>query len=96
MARFRRITIQAARRRFNENKAVYLCPHKMAPDGPYSPAALVFGREWLERAELYKGNEKLWAGTLEKTAWAIMLNNWKHYNASYETGYYPAYYVEVN
>lgn len=95
MASFKRISKAAARKLFNEGKGVYLCPHKMRPDTPFSEAILVFSKEWLDRAEMYRDNPKLWCGTLEKTAWNLMYNNWSFYNSSYETGYYAAYYVEV-
>ena len=76
----RRITIREAKQRFYNGQPIYLCPCKMRPGGPWNMAALVV---WSE------------ADRNSLMAWPRMLANWKFYNASYETGYYPHYYVEV-
>jgi hypothetical protein len=92
----KRITIQAAKKLFCEgNKFIYVCPHKFRPEGPFSMAAIVCGKEYLEKAEGYRDHPTLWKGTVEKTAWALMYDNWEWCNASWEAGYYPHYYVEA-
>lgn len=95
MASFKRISKSAAKKLFNEGKGVYLCPCKMMPGTPFNMAALIYGKEYLEKAEMYRNSPDLWKGTLEATAWDLMYNNWSFYNTSYETGYYAAYYVEA-
>ncbi len=90
----RRISKAQARKLFAADRPIYLCPHKMRPDGPFSCACLILGKSYLENAEMYRNDPQLWKGTLEKTAWDLMYNNWCFYNATYETGYYAAYYVE--
>lgn len=92
--RFRRITIHQAKKRFFNGEVVYFCPHKMRPDGPFSCATGIHPKEWLENAESYQNHPDLWKGSTEATAWRLAYNNWAYYNASYETGYYAAYYVE--
>lgn len=92
----KRITKAEARKRFFADKLFYICPVKMAPDYPFSFSCPVPSSvEYLERAERYRDNETLWKGTPEKTAWELFYTNWAHYNATYETGYYAAYYVDV-
>lgn len=91
----KRITIFEARKRFAAGKPVALCPHKMWPEGPFSPAAWVDAKEWLVKAERYRADKAMWDGTLEGTAWKLMYANWKWANSlSHETGYYPWFYVE--
>jgi len=96
MVQFSRISIFEARKRFTSGKAFYICPCKMRPGGGFNMACLILsGKEWANQAEIYTDNPKLWKGTIEKTAWELMYNNWNHYNTSYETGYYAHYYVEA-
>ncbi len=91
----KRITCAEAKKLFFAGKPFRACPVKLRPDGPFNPSVLVLsGKEWLEKAEGYKNDPKLWEGSVEKTAWNLFVKNWKYYNASYEAGYYPAYYVE--
>jgi hypothetical protein len=94
-----RISKQKARKLFAEgDKPIYLCPVKMHPAGPFSPACLIFGEEYLQKAAWYKDSSDLWKGTLEKTAWDLMYNNFAYYNLSsctHEVGRYAAYYVDV-
>lgn len=86
--KYRRITKREAQKRFAANQLVLVCPRKMRPDGPFSMASIVFGGEYRERAlRLYNNADP-------KFAWDLMYNNWKHYNASHETGYYAHYYVQ--
>lgn len=91
---FVKISKAEAKKRFAKSEAIFLCPCKLAPDGPFSSAALVYGKEYLEKAKLYIDHPTLWKGSIEATAWDLMFNNWKHYNASYECGYYPTYYIQ--
>lgn len=95
---FRRISIHEAKRKFFKGEVVYFCPHKMRPDGPFSQSVAIHPKEWLENAErYYKENQSspCWKGSIEATAWSLAYNNWAYYNASWEAGYYPAYYIEV-
>lgn len=91
---FRRITTTEAKKLWLAGKSVYLCPHKLHPCSPWNMATLVTSAEWLEAADRHGPTSEVWDGSRETTAWALMLNNWRYYNASYETGYYPHYYVE--
>lgn len=92
---FRQISIVKAKKLFNDGKSfIYLCPCKFRPNSVFNTAVLVSGAEWLDRASMYKDNPELWKGSIELTAWELMLNNWKYYNASNESGYYPHYYVQ--
>ncbi len=99
---FIRISKRAARKLFAEgNKMFYLCPCKLYPGSPWNVAALVCGREYLEtaRARMERDADQLtdpWNDSVESLAWDLLYNNWAFYNASYETGYYAHYYVEVD
>lgn len=94
--KFKKISCTEAKKLFLENKPFYACPHKLRPSSSFNIAALVFGLEYKQRAERYKVHGDIWKGTIEKTAWNLFAKAWKHYNGSYEGGYYPAYYVEDN
>ena len=88
-----RISKREAVKRFADDQPIYLCPCKMRPEGPLSSACLILGKEYTERAEWYRDDPKLWEGDIVRTAWALMYNNWRFYNASHETGYYAHYYI---
>ena len=91
----RRITKREAKKLFSAGKIVMFCPCKMRPSGPFSMAASIHPVEWLEKAELYNyDGSTLWKGNVQETAWSLAYNSWSYYNASYETGYYPHYYVD--
>jgi len=100
VADFIRITKWEARRLFAKgNETIFLCPCKMHPGFPFNMALMVSGKEWLEKAQWYKPRDDgttsdLWKGTIEKTAWDLLYNNWNYYNTSYETGYYAHYYIQ--
>ena len=93
------ISCAAAKKLFKEGQPFYACPCKLRPDGPFSSAALILsGAEWLERAGWKEGAEvglydEFLKAKVEKSAWELFVNNWKYYNASWEAGYYPTYYV---
>lgn len=89
----RRITQRQAKKLFADGEMIVLCPCKCHPYPPFSMGVQINSKEYLERAEDYRGNGKLWKGDIESTAWSLMYNNWRYYNASYETGYYAHYYI---
>ncbi len=93
--RWLKITKHQAKKRFVNGDVIQLCPCKMAPGGPLSLTCVVEGKPYLEKAETYRGNPDLWHNTLEETAWSLMYNIWEYHNASWETGYYPHYYVRT-
>ena len=92
---FTRITKREAKKRFFADQAIFFCPCKMKPGFPWNQACLVLGKEYLERAALYRDIPTLWEGTIEKTAWGLAYRNWSHYNTSWECGYYAHYYKET-
>lgn len=93
---FKRIRKPEALKRFIEGKPFYLCPCKLYPSSPWNVAYLcVSGKEWMESADRHGKESKLWEGSRERTAWQLMMNNWCYYNATYETGYYPHFYIEA-
>ena len=86
-----RITKQHARKRFAAGQAFYLCPRKMCPDYPFSPAYPV-SADYLRR---YRSDSGVYKGDVsDQEAWDALYNNWAHYNTSYEQGYYAAYYID--
>jgi hypothetical protein len=91
-----RITKRDAFKRFTTGKPFYMCPCKLHPFPPFSPASLILnGQEWMERAERYRDHPELWKGTIEQTAWDLLYNAWAFSNANYECGYYAHYYIET-
>lgn len=101
MPTFKRITKREAFKRFVQDQPIYLCPFKMRPTACFNMACLILGKEYLEKAKGFDPASRclanrVWKGSVEKTAWAIMYNNWICYNASHEVGYYPHYYVQQN
>lgn len=89
----KKITKAVAKKLFNEGFNIVLCPNKMMPGLPFSMGCLVSSKEYLENAKRYENDKKLWKGTVEKTAWNLMYNNWSYYNTGYEVGYYAHYYL---
>ena len=93
--RWLKITKQQAKKRFVNGDVIHLCPCKMAPGGILSLVCLIESKPYLEAARACRGNHDLWRGTVENTAWSLMYNVWEYYNASWETGCYPHYYVRA-
>jgi hypothetical protein len=90
-----RISKSQAFKLFCEGKPFIVCPCKCHPYAPWNMGyPCRNGLEHIEDAKRYKEGDPLWKGTLEKTAWALMYNNWAFYNTNYEVGYYAHYYVE--
>jgi len=94
---FIRISKQKARKLFAEGTTpLYICPVKLRPGLPFNSASLIFGKEYLEKAEGYR-DHPLCSGTLEKTAWDLMYRQYEFYNLSSctnEIGRYAAYYIQ--
>jgi len=93
--RWLKITKQQARKRFAHGDLIHLCPCKMAPGGVLSLTCLIESQDYLEKAKTYRSHPDLWKGTVEETAWSLMYNIWEYHNASWETGYYPHYYIQA-
>lgn len=53
MRRFTRITKQEAQKRFAASLPIYLNPCKLAPNGPWSMACLVFGKDYESWDQMY-------------------------------------------
>lgn len=94
----RRITKREAFKLFTTTDTlVYFCPCKMWPEGPWSSACPISGKEYLEDARAYEQYDQqspCWKGTVEQTAWDLAYNNWAFYNTCHEMGYYAHYYVQ--
>lgn len=82
---FIKISKQEARRRFGNGETIVLCPRKLRPGFPFAPHVTVNGSRW--RQETY-GNPT------NSELWDRMYNSFCFYNCSWETGYYPHYYLE--
>ena len=82
-----RISKREAQKRFNANLPILVCPCKLRPDGPFASAWLIFGKEYNERAKNPYSSAQ--------NGWELMYNEWRHFNASHETGYYAHYYIEI-
>lgn len=75
---FTRITKREARKLFAQDKPFYIIAHKMRPGYPFSMGMTIHPTEY----------------HAENRRFDQMVSNWNWYNASYETGYYPAFYLE--
>lgn len=76
----KRVNKRVARRLFNEGKIITVFPCKANPRSPWW-----FGMEWDRNYLLSIGED----GDFDK-----LCNTFTYYNCNYETGYYPAFYVE--
>lgn len=85
MSQFIRITKREAQRRFIAGDTIVLCPCKLRPGFPFAPHVPVNGKR--HRSEAY-GNPT------DAELWKRMYNNYCFYNSSWETGYYPHYYLD--
>lgn len=106
---WKRITKKQAFKRFTEHKTIYLVPCKFYPGGVWNVECLItLTDDLIDSAKRYEQYFKeqdtsfyakqyahLWSGSIEKTAWNLMYNNWSYYNTSYEQGYYAHYYILV-
>lgn len=81
---FVRINKTQARRVYERGTRVYVTHHKLRPANYYS---------WMP---LEKRDDYYWPDHLYKTQFDYRCMNWKIYNACYEWGYYPSFYVEVS
>jgi len=75
----KRINKRIARKLFAESKPFYIIAHKMRPGGPFHMGMTVFPSAYHE----------------EQRDFDYMISNFSWYNCSYETGYYPAYYLGI-
>jgi len=80
-----KISKAEARRRFDQDLPVILCPCKLRPGGPFSSDVTIFPQAHKDHAKLVGSSD----------AWSTMYNQWKFYNASHEVGYYASYYKQV-
>lgn len=90
---YTRISKQAARRRFNEGKNVYVIARKMRPGRPFSMGCVLYG----DMFEHEKDNWRYADIPMDDRRNAMFehfLREFTWYNCSYETGYYPAFYIE--
>lgn len=90
--RWVRLTIQRAKERWAAGDAITLVPCKCSPESPCGFAVTIDPAAYMEKAKAYR-DSKLWAGSVEKTAWRLMYNNWSHYNTGPEVGNYAHYYI---
>ena len=77
-AHYTRISKRIARKLFEQGKSFYIIAHKMRPGYPFTMGMTVFPIAYHEESKDFD----------------YLVNNWNYYNASYETGYYPAFYLE--
>ena len=80
---FIRITKKKARQLFIEDKSFSLCPCKLIPSFPFCQALRVNPKDWKKQPE----------DNVDE-AFEALITDWVYYNASYEVGYYPHYYIE--
>jgi hypothetical protein len=100
--RYTRIKKKEAFERFSKGEVIYLVPCKMYPGGFWNVACPIqLTNDLKDHAMRYKQDydnntryAHLWHGTIEKTAWELIYNNWAYYNTNYEMGYYAHYYLK--
>lgn len=74
---YRRITKRQARLMFEEGNPFHVIAHKLRPGAPYMMGMDVYPSKW----------------KLDNRDFDFLVREFNYYNASWETGYYPAYYV---
>lgn len=80
---FKRINKTEARNRAANGEKIGVCACNMDPFNPYWSMCAWF--DPIEEPEAFDGFKDF----------DTFVNSYTYYNCSYETGYYPAYYVEV-
>ena len=75
---FKRINKRLARKLFASGKSFYIIAHKMRPGGPFHMGMTIHAANALK----------------ENWSFDQYINNFMYYNCSWETGYYPAFYLE--
>jgi hypothetical protein len=74
---YRRINKRFARKMFQDGNPFYIVSHKMRPGGPFAMGMAVYPSKHKEESRTFDQ----------------LVQDWNYYNASWETGYYPAFYV---
>ena len=84
---FTRISKSEARKLFNAERPITLCPVKLRPGYPFAPHCRIFPD--------LKNCGNVYTDTLDKL-FDLYVNEFTFYNCNVnETGYYPAFYTET-
>ena len=78
----KRINKRTARKLFNEKKDFLIIPCKINPDNVWGIGAKINQYYYNQFSETSKKD------------FDVFIGEYTFYNCSYETGYYPAYYIE--
>jgi hypothetical protein len=65
----------------------------MHPSSPWGVACTIHPEPFIGRAKAYGHGSAMWAGSVESTAFNIMVNEWTFHNANFEVGRYAHYYI---
>lgn len=100
---YRRIDKREARKQWRNGVTIGLVACNMRPFGGWSYPCFVTPEEWIAKRKDSRNHNDYWMKPylypgldVVDAAFQCMLDNWSYYNASYETGYYPHYYIEVS
>ena len=80
-----KINQKKAKKLWFAGRPIWLCPCNIKQP---TPAHLVTFSHWKESAEWAEGDESLWKGSVEETAWHLMYEHWKVYNGSQAPHYF--------
>ena len=78
----KRISKRTARKLFNEKKDFLIIPCKVNPNNVWGIGAKINQYYYNQFPEIFKKD------------FDVLVREYTFYNCSYETGYYPAYYIE--
>ena len=78
----KRISKRTARKLFNEKKDFLIIPCKINPNNMWGIGAKINQYYYNQFPEIFEKD------------FDVLVREYTFYNCSYETGYYPAYYIE--
>lgn len=84
-----RISKKEALARFELAEPFYVCPNKMMPGCPFNMAIPILNAP--DCIQPWRDGPVSWRFAFER-----MLREWAWHNASYETGYYAAFYAHIH
>ena len=80
-----RISMVNAKRRYDRGEVIYVCPLKLRPGGPWHPECAIVKGD-------YSGSD-VQCFLADSKEFEDVVREYAHYNCSYGTGRYPAYYI---
>ena len=91
--RWVRITKERAQERWAAGDSITLCPCNLHPSNPWGTACTISPSCYMGRARANGPGSPLWAGSVELTAFNLMVDEWSFHNSSFTAGRYAHFYI---